>query len=128
MKQSFKIVGFGFLLFILTMILLFVLSIVAESAEPIGLWWVSVIIAVLDALCSLWFSRLMRVASITRGFTYGIIWSLMVAGILLIIALPNGTTTIVFGQWPTYLIFIGIAIGPLLRKSKLIVTTNPNHF
>lgn len=40
----------------------------------------------------------------------------MLAGILLFIAIPNQTTEVVFGNWSIYLIFLGVAVGPLLHR------------
>lgn len=72
--------------------------------------------AVLMAACSRWFSRRLHAASTKQALTFGMVWAVMLAAILLLIAIPNQTTEIVFGQWSTYLIFIGVAVGPLLRR------------
>lgn len=117
-KRGFKIFGFGFLLFITTMLLLFIMSIITKSEQPIDYQWVGVVVAVIMAACSLWFSRLMRVTTTKQALTCGIVWAIMLAAIFLIIAIPNQTTGIVFGQWSIYLVFIGVAIGPVLLKRK----------
>lgn len=116
--RGLKIFGFGFLLFIITMLLLFIMSIVTQSDQPIDYWWPGVVVAVIMTACSLWFSRLMRVTTTKQALTCGIVWAVMLAAILLIIAIPNQTTEIVFGQWSIYLVFIGVAVGPLLLKKK----------
>jgi len=123
-KPYYKILGFGLLLFIITMALLFIMSMITGSEQPIDFWWVSAVIAVLMTLCSLWFSRKLHPSTASQAFTYGIVWAIMLAAILLIIAIPNGTTGIVFGQWPTYLIFIGVAVGPVLMKPKQFSPNN----
>lgn len=122
MKLRLKVFGYGFLLFVITMVLLFVLSMITGSEQPIDLWWVGVIIAVLMTLFSLWFSRRLHPTTSGQALTYGIIWAIMLAGILLIITIPNGTTSIVFGQWPTYLIFVGVALGPVVMRPKPITS------
>jgi len=116
-----KVIGYGCLLFIATMILLFLMSVVTGSDQPVDFWWVGVVVAVLMMLCSLWFSRLMRANTSKQALTFGIVWAIMLAAILLIIAIPNGTTSIVFGQWSTYLVFIGVAVGPALMKPKTTI-------
>lgn len=127
MKHYLKIISYGFLLFIITMVLLFVLSIITGSDSPVGFWWVGVIMAVLMTALSLLFSRRLRPASTKQAFTYGVVWAIMLAGILLIIAIPNGTTKIVFGQWSTYLIFVGVVVGPVLMNSRIITSEGGNH-
>ena len=117
-KLYLKVFGYGFLLFIITMILLFLMSVVTGSDQPVDFWWVGVVVAVLMMFCSLWFSRLMHANTSKQALTFGIVWAIMLAAILLIIAIPNGTTAIVFGQWSTYLVFIGVAIGPVLSINR----------
>lgn len=124
LKISLKVFGFGFLLFIITMLLLFLMSIVTGSDQPIDYWWAGIVVAVIMAAFSLWFSRLMRAATTKQALILGVIWTLMLAAILLIIAIPNQTTSIVFGQWSTYLIFVGVAVGPLFGKQKPAVPTS----
>lgn len=115
-----KIFGFGFLLFIVTMVLIFIMSLVTGTEDteypPAKFLWVGVVIAVLLAACSLWFSRRLHPTTTKQAFTYGVIWAVMQIGFMLFITIPNGTTSIVFGQWSTYLIFVGVAAGPLFVK------------
>jgi len=110
-----KAFGYGLLLFLITMVLLFLMSVVTQSDQSVDYPWAGAIIAVLMAGCSRWFSRLLHPASTKQARTFGIVWAVMLAAILLLIAIPNQTTEIVFGQWSTYLIFIGVAVGPLLK-------------
>lgn len=112
----FKIIGYGFLLFLILMLLLFVMSVVTQSDQPIDYPWAVAIVALLMAFCARWFSIRVQVASARQALIIGIFWALLLAGIILMIAIPNQTTRIVFGRWSTYLIFIGVAIGPVLRK------------
>lgn len=125
-KNSFKILGYGFLLFIITMILLFLMSIVTGSDQPVDYWWAGVVVAVIMSAFSLWFSRLMHAETTKQALILGVIWALMLAAILLIIAIPNHTTAIVFGQWSTYLVFIGVAVGPVLMKPKATIPPSAN--
>lgn len=120
MKRTFKVIGFGLLLFIITMALLFGLSMIAGSEQPTGFWWIGVIMAVVLACGSLWFSRRLRATTSKQAFGFGLIWATMVAGIILIITIPNGTTDVFFGEWSAYLVFVGIAVGPVLMKPKLV--------
>lgn len=118
MKRKKEIIGYGLLLFVLTMVLLFILSMITNTDSPTGLWWVSVVMAVVLGVIARWFSHRLHPATRRQALTYGVVWAIMLAGILLIIAIPNGTTKIVFGEWSTYLIFIGVAVGPMLVKVR----------
>lgn len=109
---------FGFILFVIVMLLLFLMSIITGSDEPTGFWWVGIIIAILMTFFSWLFAKIIKPVGNGQALLYGLIWAIIVAGILLIIALPNGTTGIVFGQWSTYLVFVGVLIGPLLAKKQ----------
>ncbi len=117
-KTAPRVIGYGLLLFIITMVLLFVMSVITESDQPLDKWWVSAVMAIIMMAVSLWFSRTLRPGSASQAFLFGGVWAIMIAGLLLAIAIPNGTTNIVFGQWPTYLVFIGVAVGPVLLKPK----------
>ncbi|PIS43014.1 MAG: hypothetical protein COT24_00545 [Candidatus Kerfeldbacteria bacterium CG08_land_8_20_14_0_20_40_16] len=122
-----KILGFGLLLFVATMLLLFIMSIVTGSEQPVDYPWVGVVVAVIMTFCSLWFSRLLPMESAKQALRVGIIWALMLIAILLIIAIPNKTTSIVFGQWSMYLVFVGVAVGPILLKRKPAASSNINN-
>ena len=117
-KLFFKILGFGLLLFVILMVSLFVMSIITSSEQPNAYWWVGAIVAAPMTACSFWFSRLLHAASFKQALSFGGIWALELLAILLIIAIPNQTAGIVFGQWSTYLIFLGVALGPLLWTRK----------
>ena len=114
-----KILGFGFLLFVIFNILLFFISMLTGSDKPTDFWWVGVIMAVASTLFSLWFSRLMPTDCVKCALAFGGIWTIEVAILLLAITIPNGTTNVVFGNWSSYLVFLGIFIGPLLWKLKI---------
>ncbi|MFH1207419.1 MAG: hypothetical protein V1668_02320 [Patescibacteria group bacterium] len=124
-KQNFpwlKLLGYGFLLFIVTNILIFILSIVTgtpETENPMKKYfWVGIVLALLLTACSWFFSRRFHPASSREAFTHGVIWAVMNVGFMLLVTIPNGTTSIIFGQWSAYLIYVGIAVGPLLVKKK----------
>ncbi|MFA5107868.1 MAG: hypothetical protein WC497_06150 [Patescibacteria group bacterium] len=119
-KTAPRVIGYGLLLFIITMVLLFVMSVITGSDQPLDKWWVSVVMAIIMMAVSLWFSRTLRPGTVSQALLYGGVWAIMIAGLLLAIAIPNDTTSIVFGQWPTYLVFIGVAVGPVLLKPKAI--------
>ena len=118
LKKYVKIIGYGLLLFIATMILLFVMSIVTGSEQPIDYPWVGAVVGLIIAIVAFWFSRQLKLESLKQKVAVGIIWAVMLAGILLIIAIPNETTKIVFGNWSNYFIFLGALIGPLFSKQK----------
>ncbi|MDD5342550.1 MAG: hypothetical protein PHI73_04440 [Patescibacteria group bacterium] len=118
MKHALKIFGYGFLLFIITMVLLFLLSMITGSDSPVGFWWVGVVLAIIMTATSFWFSRGLHPATAKQAFSLGLTWAIMLAGFLLVIAIPNGTTDIVFGNWSTYLVFVGVAVGPVFMKPR----------
>ncbi|MFA5051868.1 MAG: hypothetical protein WC544_02270 [Patescibacteria group bacterium] len=111
-----KLAGYGLQLFVLTMLLLFIMSVVTGSDQPVDYWWTGIIVAVLLAGCSWLYSRRLKPPTRKVALAYGMVWAVMLALILMIIAVPNQTAPIVFGQWSTYLIFIGVAAGPSLTK------------
>ncbi|MFA6099071.1 MAG: hypothetical protein WCV50_06075 [Patescibacteria group bacterium] len=117
-KIHFKVFGYGLQLFIITLLLLFIMSAITSSEQPVDLWWAGTIVAILLAGCSWLFTLRLHPAKKKQAFTFGAIWAVMLVVILLLITIPNGTTDIVFGQWSTYLIFIGVAVGPLFAKIK----------
>jgi hypothetical protein len=117
-----KIIAYGFLLFIITNILIFVLSLVtgSESTEyPAEKHlWVGLVLALLVAGCSWWLSRRLHPATTKQALTIGASWAILNIGFMLFITIPNETTSKIFGLWVTYLVYVGIALGPVLRKSK----------
>ena len=115
-KMYGKIFGYGCLLFIATMVLIFLISLFSGTEQYV--WWYGIVIGIIMVFISGWISHKLHPESKKQATTYGIILTIMVAAILLIITIPNGTTGDVFGQWGTYLVFIGIAIGPILMKPK----------
>lgn len=117
-KLFFRVLGFGFLLFVLVMALLFVLSIVTGSDKPTSVPWVGLVVAVVAAAGSLLCSRLLHAADYKQALSFGSAWALMLFALLLIITIPNETVDVVFGNWSTYVVFAGIVIGPLLWRDK----------
>ena len=113
-----KFIGYGVLLFVVSNAVLFVLSIVTRTERPVDYWWAGVFMAVPLAVCSLWFSRKFHPESFAQSFSFGVLWALLLAIFLLFITIPNHTTTIFFGQWTSSLLFVGVALGPLLMKPK----------
>jgi hypothetical protein len=109
-----KIIGFGFILYVAVNFLLFILSMVAGTEQPFSFWLTGVVVAVLMAVGSWRLSRWLHLTTARESLTYSIGWAAVNAALLLIVTIPNQTFGIVFGQWSTYLIFIGVAIGPTL--------------
>lgn len=125
-KSSFKIFGYGILLFITTMLVLFVMSVITGSEQPVGFAWAGIIVGIVMALISFWFSLRLKLESFKQRLFVGIIWAIMLAVILLVIAIPNQTTKIFFGNWSTYFIFLGTLIGPLFSKQKSANSPKPD--
>jgi len=115
-----KIFGYGFLLFIATMATIFLMSILTgtedASQPPFDLWWLDLVAGIILACASFLFARRLKASTTRQALMYGIIWAVEIAAILLIICLGNGTTSIFFGQWSVYFIFVGVAIGPIFNK------------
>lgn len=121
-NNYFKIFGYGFLLFIATMVTIFLMSLISgtedASKPPFDLWWLGLIAGVILAFVSYWFARLLKISTTRQALAHGLIWAFMLATILLVITVPNGTTKNFFGQWSIYFIFIGAAVGPVLIKNR----------
>lgn len=113
-----KLLGYGLQLFVVTMFLLFIMSVIAGSDQPADFWWAGAAVAIPMAGCSWLFSLRLKPATKKLAATYGLIWAVMLAVIILVIAIPNKTTGIVFGKWSTYLVFFGVAVGPVIFKQK----------
>jgi hypothetical protein len=117
-----KILGYGFLLFVATNILLFIVSMAvgSESTEypPADHPWAGIVLAILVAICSWGLSRRFNVTTIKQALTLGASWAVMLIVLLLCITIPNQTTSKIFGEWSTYIVFVGAFVGPLLRKHK----------
>jgi hypothetical protein len=120
-KMNFKIFGYGLQLFLVVMLLIFAMSAITNS-DQIDHWWEGVVIAILMACCSWLYSLRLNPTITKEKLTYGITWAIMLAVILLIITIPNKTTNIVFGSWSSYLIFVGVAVGPIIFRKKLLNT------
>lgn len=116
-----KIIGSGFLLFIAVMIILFLVSMVAGTEGvtdvapadmvPLGLY-TAIPIAVVAWLLSLW----MKFRSWRDALIGGTGWAVILAGMWIVIAIPNGTTKNMFGVWTMYLSYAAIIIGALLGR------------
>lgn len=119
-KRYFRIFDYGLLLFIITMVLLFLMSLISGSEQFV--WWYGIAAGIILAFVSGWMSHRLHPESKKQALTYGIVWAIMLAAILLIITIPNGTTNDVFGKWSTYLVFIGVAFGPVLVKPTALPT------
>jgi hypothetical protein len=117
-SHTLQIVSYGLILFVATMVLLLVLALFTSSDQLLGEWWVGLVMAVGLGVCSRWFSHRLHAENTRHAITYGLIWSGIVAGIFLLIALPNGTVIGIFGQWGTYLMFLGLIFAPAVYEPK----------
>ncbi len=125
-KLYLRVFGYAFLIFIVTNILIFILSLATgtpETENPMAEhFWVGIVLAVLLTGCSWLFSKRFHPATTKRALTLGVTWTLLNIGFMLFVTIPNETTGNIFGQWATYLIYIGIAIGPLLKFNNSAVS------
>jgi len=110
------VVKYGFLLFLIAMIGLFVLSMILGTEQPIDQPIGMAVVAVLLGAVSYWFVRRIKPENMQEALLYGTGWALVVAMILLAITIPNQTTEVVFGNWSTYLIFLCIPLGAFVAK------------
>ena len=116
MTFAWRVVKYGFLLFLIAMLGLFVMSFILGSEQPIDYPVTNVAVGVLLGAMSYWFVRRLKVENQQEALRYGLGWMIIVAAILLAIAIPNQTTAIVFGNWSTYLLFLSIPAGAWLAK------------
>lgn len=118
MKPIVRLIVYGIAQYILLMLALFVLSLAFGSDEapppPAGF----IILAAFMVLISFLFARLLKPTSRKQAVTAGLIWTAMTIVIIVVTAVGNGTQGVFFGNWGVYLMFAGLAVGPLLLKVK----------
>ena len=117
-KSYLKVFGYGLLLFVITNLLLLSVSFISQSDQPIDHWWVGTIVAILVAFFSWLFARRLHPTTSKQALTYGTIWAIMLAAIFMIFVKRNDSLNLLFGNWSTYLIFIGVLVGPVLMKPR----------
>jgi len=81
-------------------------------------WLISLVLGIFAAVLSWLFSRQLGAASIKQAFSDGFIWAIMLAAIFMIFVKRNDSLNLLFGNWSTYLIFIGVLVGPVLMKPR----------
>lgn len=116
-----KIIGFGFLNFIAIMIVLFLASMVAGTegqtdVAPADMVPVGLYSAVPIAVVAWLFARRMKFGTRRDALIGSAIWAVILAGMWLVIAIPNGTTKNMFGVWAMYVPYVAIVVGAMLSR------------
>lgn len=127
-RSTIKIILYGIVLWILLNITIFVASLIYginKSAEmsappPLGFVLVAIVMAVLSSI----FTRLMQLDKRKLAIIAGLIWSGMMFAFMLVLTVANGTQAIIFGNWGAYLALIAPAVGPVFVKEKKVGVSN----
>lgn len=112
-----KVFGYGFLLYIIWNVVLFVLSMFFHfeiNPPAIAIALESVVMAGI----TYGGIRIARPANRKAAFVYSIGWTLIVYGLLLLVTIGNDTTSVIFSNWGTYLGMILMPIVPLFMKTN----------
>jgi hypothetical protein len=113
-----KIAVLGFVLFFVFNIVLFIASIILGTENPFDFTIGMVVVAIVLSALSFAGALLIKARSNGEIFACSLSWLLIVLVLLLFITIGNQTTGVVFGHWPSYLLFVGIFAGPWLIKFK----------
>ena len=85
----------------------------ASLAIP-GLLLDNLVVALALGILSYLLSKVLRVEIKQEALVSGCVWAFLLFLVELLIALPNGTTGVVFGTWTTYIVYVAIALAPWL--------------
>lgn len=118
MKTFFvRYLGIGILMYILSNIVLFILSMLFRfetAITPLA----SIVFALLMGAISYLFLRKITPSSSKEALGYTAAWAGIVLLLLLIVTIANDTTQVFFGQLFNYLIFIAIVAASLLPRAS----------
>ncbi|MFH0830910.1 MAG: hypothetical protein V1895_02530 [Parcubacteria group bacterium] len=113
-----KILLFGFVLFIAWQVFLFAVSLVLRAENPMTFTSTGIIVMFLMGVTAYFLGRATRISNSTEALTYALAWTILFVILQLAITIPNGTTAIVFGNWANYLVYLGVFGGPLFTLIK----------
>lgn len=119
-KILLKNVGIGFLMLIAFNIVLFVIS-MPFGFEDSGTGPTLVpatIFALIMGLIVYFVVKKIKPVSSKEAYIYSISWTAIVLILTLITTVANDTTNIFFGDWFNYLVFVTMAVSPVLLKFK----------
>ncbi|OGY25981.1 MAG: hypothetical protein A2Z24_02585 [Candidatus Woykebacteria bacterium RBG_16_44_10] len=122
MKKLFlRYIGIGLLMIVVFNVALFLISLLfgfeggAEGPTLIP----AVFFAVVMGLIVYWVVKRLKPISLKEAFAYSISWASIVLIAILATTIANDTTSIFFGRWFNYLVFLAMGISPaLLNFSK----------
>ncbi|MCL5094064.1 MAG: hypothetical protein M1355_02955 [Patescibacteria group bacterium] len=118
MKNPWKIIGYGLLFPFFWLIILFVLSLIFSTDNPMNFMAGNVFVALVLGAISYFFVKRIGATDMKEGLTYGVSWAAILLLIQLPITIPNQTTNIIFGTWTSYLLYAGIISGAVLKLRK----------
>lgn len=121
-RSIIKLILYGIVLWILLNITIFVASLIYginKSAEmsappPLGFVLVAIVMAVLSSI----FTRLMQLDKRKFAIIAGLIWSGMMFAFMLVLTVANGTQANIFGNWGAYFALIAPAVGSIFVKER----------
>jgi len=119
MKKIFlRYIGIGLLMIVVFNVALFLISLLFgfEGGGDGPTLIPAVFFAIVMGLIVYWLVKRLKPISLKEAFAYSISWSSIVLIVILAITIANDTTSIFFGSWFNYLVFLAMAISPALLK------------
>lgn len=110
-----RIFGYGLLLLVIWLAVLFLLSVIFRfetSPTPSAI----ITFAIIMGLIVRWLVSHLKVTSLKEGLLYGCTLTLIVTVAVLIITIANQTTAVIFGNPVIYLVFALMALAPLTLR------------
>lgn len=118
MRHPGKTIGYGLLLIPIWFVSLFVLSIFFKNEQPIDFVSANIITAAVMTLAAWWLARKIHAQTTKEGMTIGALWAVIVLVVLFIVGFDNKTLGNIFGNWTTYLTYVGILVGSFLAHRR----------
>ena len=120
-KILLRYIGMGLLMVIVFNVVLFLISLLFgfEGGSEGPTIIPAVFFAVAMGLIIYWLVKRLKPISLKEAFAYSMSWVSIVLIAILATTIANDTTSIFFGRWFNYLVFLAMAISPaLLNFSK----------
>ncbi len=123
-KFILRYLGTGFLLIVVFNVVLLLLSLLFgfEDSSKGPTFPTAMIFALVMMLAVFVLVNKLKPTSLKEALTYSISWTSIVLIVILVTTIANDTTSIFFGSWFNYLVFLTMAFSPalirLLKKGR----------
>ncbi|MBI5467175.1 MAG: hypothetical protein HY975_03100 [Candidatus Kerfeldbacteria bacterium] len=114
MTNLIKATSYGFLIVLTWFVVLFVMSFVLPADQSYGFTLTNLIAAGVMGWVGYRLARRLHPSNSRQGMQIGSIWVLIELLIVTLVAIGNGTESIVFGNWSVYLTYIAVGGGAWL--------------